>query len=565
MLKSFLIVSLLMPLFAVIAQAQSDGVRRRVNYTYVGAQSPFAWKIKKPSWELSDEVNFQKFVTTLGQAVEQKKCASVSSCLNSKYNIFKDSDPQGLRHYADCADLPYYLRAYAAWKLQLPFSYVTGVTARPSLSPEAAERDARDNRYTSQGNRPYSRADILALDASQFPDAQAILNRSLANSISTATLRTPSIPQAGEGLGDFYTVPVHPGDLRPGTVIYDAAGHAAIVYEVTPQGQIKLLDAHPDNSLTTKVFHPSTFGRSRMVHGAVFKNFRPLEIVGFTLDREGSLIGGQMIIQEDQKIPRVSYEQVENAQTRKDVQTYARWLQSRMSGGGPVIVDLLADFKNSLNDLCSEMKDRINSVQIATNDGIVAQAHPEKLPDNIYGAEGEWENYSTPSRDFTLRQKIQDVITRLAYNVEQLKQGDRSYVYAGNNLSQDLIQTYNHMSAACKIPYQNSKAQQVTLDMEKVRQRALKISFDPYNCIELRWGASHRELDSCTDDQTKRAWYQAQQVYRNWTEKKINEFTGYSLSELQMLNEADQAIAPQAKWQLDIPGYLLGVSVEGLR
>ena len=45
---------------------------------------------------------------------------------------------------SDCADLPYVLRFYYAWKRGLPFSYVSDVSPRGRT---------RDIRYSPKGNR----------------------------------------------------------------------------------------------------------------------------------------------------------------------------------------------------------------------------------------------------------------------------------------------------------------------------------------------------------------------------------------------------------------------------
>src|SRR5262249_20243876 len=60
----------------------------------------------------------------------------------------------------------------------------------------------------------------------------------------------------------------------------------------------------------------------------------------------------------------------------------------------------------------------------------------------------------------------------------------------------------------------------VTLHFDEVMQRLFKLSFDPYNCIERRWGAtSDDELASCADTSSKRRWYEAEQRLRNQVDR----------------------------------------------
>ena len=46
----------------------------------------------------------------------------------------------------------------------------------------------------------------------------------------------------------------------PGTVFYDPNGHVLVVYEVTAQGEVRLFDGHPDNSLS----HPTLSARQEL-------------------------------------------------------------------------------------------------------------------------------------------------------------------------------------------------------------------------------------------------------------------------------------------------------------
>jgi hypothetical protein len=57
----------------------------------------------------------------------------------------------------------------------------------------------------------------------------------------------------------------------------------------------------------------------------------------------------------------------------------------------------------------------------------------------------------------------------------------------------------------------------VTLPLETVLDRLFAMSFDPYHCVELRWGApaGSAELSTCADDPVRRGWYRAEQRLRN--------------------------------------------------
>jgi len=97
---------------------------------------------------------------------------------------------------SDCADLPYVLRFYYAWKRGLPFSYVQDVSPRGR---------SRDIRYSARGNQVEARRDVLSGE-----DALAVLEN-LRDAISSATYR---IHPEQEG-DDLYSPALAPRTIRP--------------------------------------------------------------------------------------------------------------------------------------------------------------------------------------------------------------------------------------------------------------------------------------------------------------------------------------------------------------
>src|SRR5690606_25987202 len=66
---------------------------------------------------------------------------------------------------------------------------------------------------------------------------------------------------------------------------------------------------------------------------------------------------------------------------------------------GDLKINPIEELKVMLGDLCIDMKDRVDSIQKAIDEKLDKKTHPQRLPENIYGTHGEWETYSTPSRD----------------------------------------------------------------------------------------------------------------------------------------------------------------------
>ena len=108
-----------------------------------------SWRVLRTAWTERDERAYEEFVQRIGES----DCRNVHDCLtDAKSNpLYRASNPPGMHFYSDCADLPYMLRAYFAWKNGLPFSYSTAV------SPAGYSEDIR---YNEVGNRISSRRDL---------------------------------------------------------------------------------------------------------------------------------------------------------------------------------------------------------------------------------------------------------------------------------------------------------------------------------------------------------------------------------------------------------------------
>lgn len=164
--------------------------------------------------------------------MKKRACWNVENCLKSKVSnpFYHASDPKSMDFFADCTNLPHVLHAYFAWKNNLPFTYATGLKLRPGSSG--------DVRYSRNGNSIVTRRDIVQTASGELLDVR--------DSIYSGHFRVFHKPE-DKGLPDFYPAKIAPGAIKPGTVIYDPNGHVAVVYEVTKNGRILFIDAHPDN------------------------------------------------------------------------------------------------------------------------------------------------------------------------------------------------------------------------------------------------------------------------------------------------------------------------------
>ena len=515
------------------------------------------WTIKKTQWTATDEKNYSLFISALGNS----GCNTVDGCLKNPANPYRSSDPKGAFFDADCGKFAYLLRAYFAWKNDLPFSYANSV--------RSSDGAGSDIRYSPNGNVITSRRDLTIAQDGQSIDGYRVL-KTMQGEVDTAMYRVhPSRDGVGQGLfSDFYSIQIQRDQVRPGSVIYDAAGHVVVVYKIETDGRVRYFDAHPDKTVSHGVFGEK-FARSRPGSAAGFKNFRSLYLVNATQGEQGDWIGGTVTAQPLLKTPGYSLEQYFGTETRlpyKDSQwTRARYVVSGQTLNwfdfvrtrlaiGELKYHPVEEMQNAMQSLCGDIQDRAISIDTALASGIQNRAHPERLPLNIFGTDGDWEESSSPSRDARLKTSFKEVRDRVQQMVEMYRAGDNRVVYKGADLAGDLRNAYATAAATCTVRYRRSNGSTVRLDYDAVLKRLFELSFDPYNCAELRWGATDSaELATCADGADKQAWFRAEQRLRNQLDRTYNTKMGFSLQDL--LAAVPGSGVDQAP-DVDLKGYL---------
>ncbi len=441
-----------------------------------------AWPLAE-RWSPRVEEDYARFVAHFGQAVRDRRCTRVDRCLRDpSVNLLYDPVTDArLRLNVDCADLPYVLRGYFAFKRRLPFGFVSFV--RGTYSANA--------RYVL-GVRP-----IAWRSWRQYETPRAAI-RAAVDTVWTLMYRTP--PETERS--DYYPVEIRRGALRPGSIYYDPNGHVLVVSEVRDDGQVYLIDGHPDGSLTWKRFGAAfALGTRRL--GGGFKNHRPLRI-----DAAGALewVPNAELTDRDDGVQWDRNQWVMNGRAV----TYPEWVRSRLARDGATI-DPVVDFREQVQALCRDVADRVVAVDLALASGIHRQHHPGVLPWNIYGTTGPWETWSTPSRDARLKTSVQEIAQGL----------DALPPDAPLRASLRAVWLEETARPACAFQYTNSAGSVVHLSFSDVLDRLFDLSFDPYHCPELRWGAPEgsAERATCPPDATKLSWYRAERRLRNRIER----------------------------------------------
>lgn len=541
-MNSYALMILLLSAFSVTASANT--------------KKPLAWQIKNTAWTKSTDKSYEEFVATIGKAKKAGICNTTSECIksplaNPKYYSLNPVNLVDV--YSDCADLPYILKAYFSWMNDLPFTYPNHLTPAPIKGPETeallAQLDILNKEYEKAGflKRASLKVQIKALRKKIYGDKDNDIryNRfgnfivgkkyikngdsinqvleDVANAISTATFRTDASNNATDELfRDTYPVSISRASIRPGTVLYDPNGHIAVVYEVTANGKIHLIDAHPDNSLTA-ITYGEKFAQTNVEIGGGFSNWRPFN----TEDN--------VIAISNADLPDYSLEQFDR---NKDfvinnvTMDFHEYVRNKLSVGTltyhPVI-----ELKELMDELCNDVKERGASVSAAVAAGISKQSHPDKLPANIYGTDGDWESFSTPSRDARLKASIREGRALMIKMIEGKRNNDPAVEYDGQDLLSDLKKTYAESTKKCVIDIKKTNGQDQSLNLNSVLKNIFKLSFDPYHCVELRWGMLDAEnLKSCNSSKENMEWYQAEQGLRNLINRDYAVKMDFSLKEL---------------------------------
>jgi hypothetical protein len=557
-------------------------------------QQPLApWTVSKAYWSTQDESNWRNFVYSIGKAVESGKCNTVDTCLASSANPYRGDVEMSGTFYADCADFPMYLRTYFAYKNNLPMSFGINLmanaptqsqiddavarvssaeraltkaeTAKDSTPETIAKRElelktakdalddlsnTKDTRYSRNGNYFGSRMNVPSSKTGITRDFFSVADL-IHDNVSSGSYRMLFNP-AGKTLPDFYSAKISRDSITAGSVAYKPTGHVALVFEVTAKGDVRMVDAHPDNSLTVLSFS-NEFMRSLPQHAAGFKNFRPFQVMSPVYDQSNTtILSGTIGQNTDSQLANFSLEQYfGNAPVNNTDSRNAKWVAKGQAvdffeyvriklASGNFKEDPIHQFRQDLRDLCLDLQGRTEAVQIALRQEMQMKDHPEALPRNIYGADGEWEAYSTPGRDLRIRQRVRTIIENSKKYMGKLASRDQFFDYQGSaaQLKADLIRAYNEENATCEVTYNNTSGNKVSLGLGTALKRITKMSFDPYFCPERRWGATYRtELVTCADSTEKSEWYRFQQFLRNATERDPNEIMGWTLQDLRNLEK----------------------------
>lgn len=367
----------------------------------------------------------------------------------------------------DCADMPYFLRAYFAWKIGLPFGVRACSRGSESRPPRCDEPKVTE--------RPGQGADPLA--------SFKVYARGLMDAVHSGSARTA----LGDDATDFYPVKLARDVLRPGVIYADPYGHTLMIVKWVAQtpdrgGLLLAVDAQPDNSVGRKRFWEGTFlfASDTRNAGPGFKAFRP--IVRDAAGRLRPLTNDALA--DDARFPPFSDEQARLSSEE---------FYARMSALiNPQSLDPVRAYEDTLDALVEQLQTRVGSVE---NGERYMRDHPSRvaMPEgaHIFETVGPWEDYATPSRDMRLIIAM-NVLARLP---DQIVRHPELYVLGGRRADDaraEVKALHARRVHERTIVYTRSDGSPWTLTVADVlaRKPAFEMAYNPNDCVELRWGAA---------------------------------------------------------------------------
>ena len=402
----------------------------------------------------------------------------------------------------DCADNPYYLRAYFSWKLGLPFGFHE--TGRGTL-----KRPPHTARWTTNMSPRSTPHPVRAFNS---------FLREVMNTIHSGAART----RLEDDSSDYYPLALNRTALKPGSVFADPYGHTFTLVRWVPQsgdqpGVLLAVDAQPDGTVAVKRFWKGNFlfNTSEVVGEPGFKAFRPIVV---TADQPRLLTNAEIAAAPGYGL--LSLEQKGMASA-----VFYDAMERLINPGGLEPAAALLDLFKALHE---QLNIRVESVG---NGESWMQAHPGTvitMPGSAAGvflAGGLWEDYSTPNRDLRLLIAIDAVLdfpdrvvrTPGNYKMPRWKSAEK--------VREELRALAAKKAAELTITYKRADGSSHSLTIAEILQRreAFEMGYNPNDGVEIRWGAPEgsAEIKSCRR-RAPAAQVEQMRRLRPWFQKRLH-------------------------------------------
>jgi hypothetical protein len=533
---------------ALVREAAPEACRTITREIVVSAQKPprpstapgSVWPIRN-SWNRATENLFSAWIAKLFDApldTEPSWKAWHEVLRDRSRNILFDylglgEDNVTINLRPDCADFAYFLRAYFAYKIGLPFGYSNCSRSGKCYQwfniehPEATRPPPPPDQITASADPAPAPSRNLFQQIAGEPPAPAVP----ATAAPAKRLGTPSFAEylrivgdvvhsgsvrtsATDDNTDFYFVPLTQETLRPGTVYADPYGHVMMVVRRVPEsggaaGILLAVDAEPDGTVARKRFWRGTFlfAHEPTFGSAGFKHFRP--IVRSENGAPRRLTNAQIAKNSD-------YGDFSPEQSQLAVDDFYDRMDAALS---PEPLDPFNAMKEAITALEEQVNTRVTSIE---NGRKYQDGHGEiTMPDGpaIFATTGAWEDFSTPARDFRLLVAI-DVVR--GYPDRVARHPERYAMPSGKNVAEVKAELQKVLAAELatrKFSYTRSDGSSWSLALKDAVERAadLEMAYNPNDCVELRWGAPEKSQEASTCKRHASSAQRAKMTnYRSW-------------------------------------------------
>ncbi|MDO9339904.1 MAG: hypothetical protein Q7T72_05180 [Bacteroidales bacterium] len=470
------------------------------------------WKTLR-GWDSSTEAIYSAWINALFHGCDERASWSAlhevtqNQNQNFLYNYLSlgEDDPDEKNRVImqpDCADNPFFLRAYFAWKIGLPFGYHVCDRGYLRHNPKAGQW------ITNESFSPK----IISVQA--FND----FLRRMKDGVQSGTARTA----LDDENSDYYPVSLEQGALRPGIVFADPYGHTLILVGRVSQtrdhpGLLLSVDAQPDGTVGIKRFWKGNFlfNTSGVIGEPGFKAFRPISVNK----------GVPHLMHNKEMTATAGFVPFSLQQRKMETDVFYHTMERLIN---PKPLDPETALLDLIQALHEQLMVRVTSV---ANGEAYFKSHPGAvipMPSSaagIFQAGGQWEDFSTPNRDLRLLIAMDAVLDFPGLVATSPKDFNISELLSAELVRKKLQLILDQKVSELSISYTRTDGSLQKLTVGELLQRrdAFEMAYNPNDGIEIRWGAPENSDERTTCHRhTPSNQLKTMRSVRMWFQKRLH-------------------------------------------
>ena len=451
--------------------------------------SQAVWKTQQ-GWDSKTEALYSAWVNALFQGADERSSwgalneITQNQDLNFLYNHLSlgEDDATGkikVMMEPDCADNPFFLRAYFAWKLGLPFGYHEADRGGLGRAPHTGQW------ITNQ----------VILSKSHPTQKFNTFMRMVMNGVHSGTART----SLNNENSDYYPVALSREAIRPGIVYADPYGHTLILVGQMPQtddnpGVLLSVDAQPDGTVGIKRFWKGNFlfntNEKEVIGEPGFKSFRPIVVT------DGKL----RLLKTEEITPESGLLSFSLQQKGMAGNEFYRTMERIIN---PEPLDPEMAMLDLIKALHEQLVVRVTSVENGEKHMKAHSGTVIPMPGRaagVFQTGGVWEDFSTPNRDLRLliaMDAVLDFPDKVMRSPEDYK---IPLLQSPEKVKENMQDLLNEKLTELSITYIRSNGTEQVLTISEILKRrdAFEMAYNPNDGAEIRWGAPENSDERST-------------------------------------------------------------------